>query len=244
MAWDTAANIVNDAAKELGLITTSISDPFASTDPNIVQLCAFLKSQGQDMVREKDWTHLQKEYTFTTVGGTDTYDLPSDFNNMIDQTYWVRTTRLPVGGPLSPQEWQFLSARLVGVTFTVLFMPIQGKIQLFPRGALAPDGFTIAFQYVSSYWVMPSGQTAPTSETPTAGTDTIWFDKSLMRRAIKLAWLKKSGLDTTAEQQDYDRTLMQVLAVDSQSPIVRIDKNRVRPALLDAANVPITNYGI
>jgi hypothetical protein len=45
-AWDTVAEIVSDAAIELGLISAAISDPFASTDPNILQLIGLLKSGG------------------------------------------------------------------------------------------------------------------------------------------------------------------------------------------------------
>jgi len=36
-----------------------------------------------------------------STGGT--YDLPADFNYMIDQTGWDRTNRVSIGGPLSPK---------------------------------------------------------------------------------------------------------------------------------------------
>src|SRR3954468_3046330 len=45
--WDTVAEIVSDTAIELGLISAPIADPFASTDPNILQLLGLLKSGGR-----------------------------------------------------------------------------------------------------------------------------------------------------------------------------------------------------
>ena len=106
MAWDTAGNIINDAATELGLqaFQAKAADPFASTDPNMGQLCQLLKSVGRDLAKRREWTHLRAIHTLTTVEGVGWYALPADFGRMINQTGWNRTNRLPLGGPLSPQE--------------------------------------------------------------------------------------------------------------------------------------------
>lgn len=155
MAFDTAANIVNDAAVEVGL--GSVADPFTSQDANFVQLCRLLKSCGRELVQARNWTYLRKEHTFTTVVNKPIYALPADFLRMYDQTGWNRTNRLPLGGPLSPQEWQYLKARLVGVVFTVLFRPMNRTINLYPDNP-TPAGYVIAFEYGSAYWVQsPTG---------------------------------------------------------------------------------------
>jgi hypothetical protein len=128
MAWDTAGSIINDAAIEIGL--APVADPYTSTDPNYIQMCGLLKSVGRELVHQRQWNHLRGEHTFTTVLGQSVYPLPDDYHNMIDQTWWNRTNRLPLGGPMSAQEWQYLKARLVGVVFTVLFRPMEGAITL------------------------------------------------------------------------------------------------------------------
>ncbi len=153
MAFDTVANIVSDAATELGL--GAVADVFGSSDPNVAQLRTFLKSLGRDLWREKSWTHLQQIHTFTSIQGKPRYDLPADFGRMIDQTGWNRTNRLPLAGPMSPQEWQFLRARLVGVVFTVLFRPMEGQIWLYPD-VNTPGGYAIAFEYESRWWLKAS----------------------------------------------------------------------------------------
>jgi hypothetical protein len=128
----------------------------------MAQFAALLKKAGRDLVDESNWTHLRQEYALMTQSTADAttnnqqtwgaYPLPADWRNMIDQSGWNRTTRLPLGGPLSEQAWQFLNSRLAGVVFTVLFRPMQGLLYLYPAGGL-PAGQEIVASYKSSWWV-------------------------------------------------------------------------------------------
>lgn len=153
LVFDSAGSIVSQAANELGLVSATIADPFASTNPIILQLCSLLKSLGSDVRREKQWSWLQQQYLFNTVAGQGLYPLPSDFDSIIPQTQWNRTTRLPVGGPLSPQDFQALKASLVGVVFTVLDRFVQGQTQMYPD-TNTPGGYLIAFEYISRWWAV------------------------------------------------------------------------------------------
>lgn len=243
MAFDTAGNIVNDAAVEVGLEPSA--DPFGSYDGNYIQLVKLLKSCGRELVQARNWTYLRKEYTFTTVQGTSTYDLPADFLRMYDQSGWNRTNRLPLGGPLSPQEWQYLKARLVGVVFTVLFRPMNRQIHLYPDTD-TPGGYTIAFEYGSSYWL--SSAATPTVlgyDAPIAGDNVVWFDPLLMVRSLKLAFLKAKGLDTTAAEQDYAATLNAAMGMDAPSKILNLNRTSMEPSAVMLGNhsVPITGFG-
>ena len=157
MDWPTVAEVINDAAVELGL--GQVSDAFGSSDANVQQLLGMLKSGGKDLVQQNNWPHLQKEYLFTTVAGQFYYPLPADFQEMIDQTGWNRTTRLPLGGPLSPQEWQYLASRLTGVVFTVLFRPQQQMMHLYPNNGNLTAGYVIAYEYWSRNWIAQSAAT-------------------------------------------------------------------------------------
>lgn len=243
MAWDTAGNIINDAGVEVGL--DAVTDPFTSTDANYAQLCRLIKSCGRDMVHERSWNHLRKEHTFTTVQGQSEYDLPADYHNMLDQTGWNRTNRLPLGGPLSAQEWQYLKARLAGVVFNVLFRPMNQKISLYPD-TNTPGGYDIAFEYNSAYWISTAGSpTVTSSDAPTASTDLVWFDALLMTRALKLAFLKAKAFDTTSVQQDYNATLARVKGHDAPSPVLSMNGRNLtgRDPLIGNQSVPITGFG-
>lgn len=236
----TVAEVVNDAGKELGLWTADVTDPFASTDASVVQMLALLKRLGRKLVRDRQWTHLQTQYTFVTVSNQADYPLPSDFDSMINQSGWNRTNRLPFVGPLSPQEWQYLKARLVGVVFTVLFRPKDGVLTVYPD-VNTPGGYTIAFEYISNAWILKADTSTATA--PTAATDTVRFDAEAVTTGLKLSWLKAKGFDTTAAQDDFDAALAQDMDADSAAPVLRLNQGTQMEPLVGAANIPITGFG-
>lgn len=299
MSFTTAGDIINEAAVEIGL--SAVPDPYTSTDPNFVQLRQLLKSLGREIVHARRWTILRRERAFTTVAGQAIYPLPADFHEMLPQTWWNRTNRLPVGGPLSPQEWQYLKARLVGVVFNVLFRPMQNVIELYPSNT--PAGYDIVYEYQSEWWVkntvgawaassayvkdavvsnggnvyvcMTGGTSASsvgpagtgisitdgtcvwdyvsstamlltTSDQPADANAEVIFDPLLMIRGLKLAMLKAKGFDTTAVQQDFNRTLDSVKGHDSPAPILSATRRGlggISDPLIGGQSIPITGYG-
>ncbi len=165
MGWPTAQDVVTQAALELGLIgsvTELGDDVYLSSDATVGQLLALLKKSGRDLVDAFEWEQLRAEWSIVTrafVAGTHgpsiATPMPPDWRSMIAQSGWNRTTRLPLGGGLSEQEWQYLSSRLTGVVWTVLFRPMQGMLWIYPPSG-APVGQEITFGYKSSHWVRPS----------------------------------------------------------------------------------------
>lgn len=163
MEWPTAQNVVSQAALELGLIQSAgdlTDDVYATTDSNITQLLALLKKSGREILDDFQWEQLRAEWSITTLGNLlhpriGAYPMPPDFAAMIDQSGWNRTQRVPMGGPLSEQEWQYLASRMTGVVWTVLFRPMQGLMWLYPATSTPPDQ-QITFGYKSRNWVRPS----------------------------------------------------------------------------------------
>jgi len=165
LPFDTVGAIINDAAVEVGL--ASVADPFASTDPNFVQLSQLLKSLGRNLRRKHQWTFLQQIYTFNTVANIAQYGFPVDFGSFIDQTGWNRTNRLPLGGPLSPQDYEYLKALLVGIVFNTPFRFQQQNFVVYPD-TKTPANYVIAFEYISRWWITPTGTQATSGPwTPT-----------------------------------------------------------------------------
>lgn len=152
MGWPTAHDVINAAAIELGIASSAdVGDPYGSSDSNLIQLTALLTRAGRELCNEHDWSHLRRDYSFLTSQAWPNYLLPLDFRDMVDQSAWNRTTRMPLG-PLSEQEWQFLSSRLTGVVFNVLFRPRMGLLSLYPQSGIT-TGQQINFTYLSSWWV-------------------------------------------------------------------------------------------
>ena len=240
----SAGEIINDAAIELGLIGGNITDPYSSSDQNIVLLCRLLKKCGRELARQHQWTWMQRTCEFTSVQNQSTYPLPSDFRMMLNQTGWNRTNRLPLGGPMSPQEWEFLKARLAGVVFTVLFRPLNQTIVLYPD-INTPGGYDIAFEYQSNAWASPAGGSGPTQTNALLYTDIVYFDPNLAMLRLKAAFLEAKGFESGAAQNEYMLALEQAMGDDSASPILRMDG---RPHLVDKlldspSNTPITGFG-
>jgi hypothetical protein len=147
-----AKDVINRAAVLLGLAAED--SPFGSSDPNFVQLRTMLASAGSDLVREHDWAFLRRQYEFTTEPGLDTYSMPGDFIRHVNQTQWNRTSRLPLGGPVTPQGWQLLKTLNVVAAVQMFFRTKGLSILLHP----VPDGaYLLAMEYISGFWAFGSG---------------------------------------------------------------------------------------
>lgn len=171
MAGDTAKNIVNATAVQLGLVPFSakLADPFASTDQNIGLLCQLFTTLGRDVRKSRQWNLLRQTYVFQTTANQGAYALPTDFGRSIDQSGWNRSNRLPLLGPLSPQDFQRLKAMLVGVTFNLMFEQVRNNFQAFPDNS-TPGSYIIAYEYVSSFWARPAASALPTAGAWNNGT--------------------------------------------------------------------------
>jgi len=237
---DVAGTIINDAAVEMGL--SSSSDPFASSDPNFIQLKTFLKSLGQDLWRRHTWPALTKVYTFTTDAGDGSYGLPEDFGYFINDTAWNRSTRLPVY-PLTNRQWQAIKGTSTQTTYTQFFRIRQHQLETLPDTEM-PAGQTWAFEYVSRFWVQEMSGTAPTKTAPTRSDDIPWFDPLVLVRGLKWYWLDAKGLPTAASAKErFDETLYLVMGDDAVAPTINTTGRRA-VHLIDAANLPDSGHGV
>lgn len=237
MDFTTADEILNDAAVELGLIAADITDPFASTDPNIILLCRLLKRVGRGLVRSRDWTHLTREYTFDTVASTASYALPTGYARMKDETQWNRTTANPLGPPVDGIAWQQMKARTATGLVTVPFRVFGNLLYLYPTPTAAES---IYYEYITQYWVVPTGQTAPTTRTPTAITDVLWFDEALLVAGLKLAYQRARGLDTSHAQDEFNQLWSAEAGGDgAAAPLELVTSSR-----LQMGSTPDTGWGL
>lgn len=239
--WDTASNVISDAGLELGLLSEAVADPYSSSNAAVTQLCALLKGLGQDLVREYDWSHLQKTHTFSTVNGTAAYDLPSDYARTLDQTHWNRLSQLPLLGPAGAAGWQFLKAYNNTLAVNQVFRVFNDQINIHPTPSSTE---TVAFEYVSRWWVKESGQSAPNTETPDAANDTLHFDRRLLVAGLKLYFLRAKKMDRQDEQTAYDDTLAAAKGGDGAAPVLNLSRRPMGVVrFLDEQNLPDTGFG-
>ncbi len=217
MAYDTLLTVIDDAAVELNL-SSAVAVAVASTDPNILLLVKLLKRTGRALARARQWTHLVQEHTFTTTAAT-TYALPTDFRAMVPQTNWNRTSDRQLDATLGSEEWQYITGTgtsLVSVAFRIW----KGLLYATPS---TDTGNSIAFEYLSTYWVRATASVSPDKDAPTVDTDVIHLDASMVVTALKLAFRKAKGLNTVAAQQDFNDAWALATSDDSPAPLLTLD---------------------
>lgn len=239
MHFDTASNVVSDALLELGVVPSAVADAYGTSEATVVQCRALLKGLGRTLVRKFQWAALQKTHTFITTAAITSYAVPVDFGRLLPSTQWNQETENRLLGPLQAQGWQVLqsTSAVAGITYWHRFY--QRKVWLYPTPTAEES---ISYEYQGRYWVMPTGQTAPTSESPTANTDVLWLDSRLLVTGLKLAWRKAKRMDVAAELAEHEEALAHATGGDAFVPDLPLSGvGGIR--LLDDANVPDTGFG-
>jgi hypothetical protein len=239
----TANDILNRVAAEVGLATAT--DPWASGQQEFNQMAVLLNIAGEELSQLFQWEFLMKEHQiFTVPKDSGDYPLPDDFLYMINQTGWERSENVPLSGPLSPQEWQYLLGRdLVSETIYASFRIQQGEFTIFPQPP--PTGLDIHFEYISRNWVINSGyELGATQDRVKQGADTPLFDRTLISRALKVKFLEAKGLDSTKAQADLNQTFDLLTSHDKGAGIMSAGRNRRGfPYLNGFTSVPDSGYG-
>lgn len=243
--YDTAGDIINAVAAET--ISTTTSDPFTSTDPAFVQLVQLLTNSGRELLGLHQWNKFVKEHSITTAVPPDdgNYDLPDDFAYFIDQTGWTPTNAglgLPLGGPLSEQDWAYLvNTNLASSTIFVSFKMSEGQFQVLPQPP--PDGIDINFKYISRWWVANASSTTPAKDLVEAADEVVLYEPILIVKFLKLRFLEAKGFDTNAASQQFHSVFMQWTGKDVSAPVLNAARMRIFP-YLGWRNIPETNYGL
>jgi hypothetical protein len=240
--YETSAQAIQQAALECGL--SAGSNPYANTDQNIVQMTGLLSSAGRELLQMREWQRMIVSYSFTTAGGdTGFYNLPADYDRHIDQTDWNPTARLPLGGPLTAQDYTYLLAtNLASSTIYISFREKDGQFVILPQPPIA--GQVISFEYISRFWVATAA--APlvlAKDAPTAPDDVLFYDPILIQKLLKLRFLEAKKFDTTAASQQFENALMARGGQDKSAPVLSAARSRGFP-YLDDRNVPETGYGL
>jgi hypothetical protein len=238
--YDTAQNVINQAALECGLTVPPGNNPYTSTDPAFGRMCAFLTSCGRELLTMYEWQSKLVVYTLTTVlGDTGVYPLPADFDVMIDQTGWQTSYFWPLRGPYSAQMWQ----RVVNYPTTGIYVAFRiqnNQLWLWPQPP--PIGIGITFMYKSRAWVT-DGNSMAAKDNASQASDIINFEAILVSKFVKLRYLESIGHDTSAAQKQFD------MAFDAQTsreagaaPELELAKDSRFP-FITGFNSPDTGFG-
>ncbi len=235
-------DIMNRVALEVGLLPSS--SPVTDTNDTFVQLEGLFNSSGQELSELHPWQILNKPFDINTTAEDDgKYDLPDDFNYFVDQTGWDRKNRVPMGGPLSAQDWTYLSGRdLVSQTIYASYRQNEGQIWLYPQPP--PDDMQITFEYISRNWLREQGASEANRDTIGAGSDICVIDPLLSIKFLKLKYLQAKGFDYSAAAMEFDTLLDSRIGKSVGAPILSASRSgRHFPYLSPYGNTGDTGFG-
>lgn len=192
---------VQNACDRIGIVRPSAV--VASTDQQVLRLLGYAQQEGKDLARKYDWQVLTKETTWestatavqTSAGLT---IIPTDFDRMKDGTFYNRTDKRAVYGPMTPEEWQY-DKSVVSRVFIEAYRMRGDQLLLTPADT---SGDTLAFEYVSKKWVTQQSGTA--TAVWTADTDTAILNEELITLGIVWRFKAAQGFDYAEEFRTYE----------------------------------------
>jgi hypothetical protein len=209
-----ANKIMNRVAVEVGL--TQSNDAFADPDQSFQQMGGLLNSAGQEMAEIWGWELLRKTWTITTTQDDidqGFFDFPDDYGSMIDQTAWDPLNNVPIAGPMSPQQWSFITQRGIATnTIYPVFMLAQDALQMYPFPT--DVGRQYSFGYLARGWVEGTGIT----DEVVAGSNIVLYKPIMMIKFLKVKWQEAKGLDASASRLEFDNVLQSELGKDTGAP--------------------------
>lgn len=233
----TLLTIISNVAGRLSLtIPTSV---VGSTDAQVIQLYTLTNKAGHDLSQAANWQALIQEKTFVTVNATvQPSAVPTDFDHFIANSFYNRTTRRPIVGPITSIQWQNLIAQPSFSTVYLMYRQRAGQFLLGPPTVPPPAGQTIAYEYVSTNWAKSATNVAQSSFL--ADTDTSYLDESLITDAVVWMFLRAKGLSYAEEMQTYGRNLDQQMARDGGSSQLALSPRALN---MTRVNLPDGNFG-
>jgi len=223
----TCLTLVQTACARLGFLKPAAV--VTSVDPQVQQFLALANEEGQSLSEATNWQALRKEGLFTTVAaqqqGTIATIAPG-CKFIVNDTIWNRTLRMPVFGPLSPQQWQQQAAMFYQGHWNQ-FRIFDDTINFIPT---PPAGQNCAFEYVSRNW------TAAGFESFQDDNDASLLDEKLMVLGVIWRFKQAKGLDFTTDLTKYQRQLTNLIARETPKPILDLGGD-----IYDGVGIPVGN---
>lgn len=218
---------------------------FGTQDKQALQILELAQEVVEDLCDRWTWSALTKETTFTTVLGPDqgavTDYATEGYMQILQETMYNRTLRLPLFGPISEQEWQIMQALVTTGPF-YKYKITDGKIWFNPAGVA---GQLCAFSYKSSWACFNQAQTVYGPEF-LADTDGFVLGDTLLLAGLRWKWKAEKGLDYAEELQRYEVMANNMSGADGTKKVLNMGSpdQQLRPGIWVASGNWAVSNGI
>jgi len=212
---------------------------FGTTDPQIRQALAILEKEGNDLSGRGLWEALTCQATHTTLAAEDqgamTAIAPNGYRFILNETFWDRTLRLPVWGPVSDSDWQVLKSMVVTGPRTQ-FRIRGGRLLANP---VPTAGNTWAFEYMSWNWITDTTG-ATYSQYFAADTDLILLPEEIVLLGMTWRWKAEKGIEYAEDFRTYETQVRDALGRDGGKRTLNMgdDCRRANPMIF----IPAGNF--
>ena len=235
MANSTILSLVQSFCREYGLsVPTALQ---GSSDAGALQMRELLRSTGEEIWARTNWQKCARTASWISVAGSaqgnvDTL-FPESLSHIIPQTFWDRTARLAVAGPLSDFNWQTNAA--YGLSTPSYFYRISNN-QLQMQSSM-PAGHTLSLIYKTRNWIQ-SGASVVTEFV--ADSDTCLFPDALMKKGLRAFWLRIKQMPHRLEFEAFEDALSREAATNTVAPVLSLDArgSQGTPGIL----IPLGNW--
>lgn len=214
----TILTVINNV--QAGLTLPLSASVVGSDDETALQMLKLANDEGRVLARRYEWQALQTEKTFTaTATETQTGAVPSDFDRIINESFFNRTRKRIVQGPLSSPAWQYLKSVIASTVWDSY--RIRGNDMLISPVPSAGDVY--AFEYITKNWVSDAGTPSPTYRaTYQADTDVARLDEWLIELGVRWRWLQAKGLPYQEDFATYEREVYNAMTKDGGKEVLNV----------------------
>lgn len=196
----TLLSLVGEVCGTLGItVPTAV---YSSADTQIIQMRRLLERSLDALSERGSWQELTVEASLVTLAAEDQGDITSIATNgyryALGDTFWDRTNKIPLVGPMAPIDWQALKAWIVtGPRYQ--FRLRQNKLLVTPAPAA---GYDWRFEYISENTIRATGAAPYTYKKRfTDDADVILLPDNIVTADLLWRWKKEKG---AAFAQDFD----------------------------------------
>lgn len=204
----TLLSLVQDACRLLSIPVPG--EVVGSTDQQVQQLYGLANEEGRELAGSYDWQVMRRQHLFTTTATeAQASAVPADLDRFISNTFFNRTTRRNIFGPITSQQWQANKAQPQLNRVYLAFIQRDGEFLITPTPAAGEE---IAYEYVATTWAK-SDASVP-QDSFLADSDGTYLNDNLFRLGIRWRFLKSKGLDYAEDFRTYQSERNQVMARD------------------------------